>query len=59
MYSSSAGKSIQRLAKKALTRYVGATGPITHARPPGLTTRKASQMPRCGCGQYSMLPALT
>ncbi len=35
--------------------HVGCTGPIMQAVPPFLITRYASQMPRCGSGQYSML----
>jgi hypothetical protein len=58
-YCSSVGKSIQESAKNLLTGCVGWTGPMTQARPPSLITRYASQMPRCGSGQYSMLPAET
>jgi hypothetical protein len=41
------------------TGWVGCTGPIMQASPPGLITRYASVIPRCGSGQYSMLPADT
>mmetsp|Transcript_9291 Transcript_9291/g.23560 ORF Transcript_9291/g.23560 Transcript_9291/m.23560 type:complete len:221 (+) Transcript_9291:120-782(+) len=59
MYSSSVGKSIQTSAKKREMGQVGCTGPMRQALPPGLMTRYASVMPRCGSGQYSMLPAET
>ena len=58
-YSSSVGNSIQQSAKKRDSQKVGCTGPMRQARPPGLVTLYASLMPRCGSGQYSMLPADT
>lgn len=41
------------------TGCVGCTGPMMQATPPGFVTLYASVMPRCGSGQYSMLPADT
>lgn len=59
MYSASVGKSIQTSAKNLESQNVGCTGPMRQAKPPLFTTRYASLMPRCGSGQYSMLPADT
>lgn len=55
IYSSSLGKSIHTSAMILDSQNVGYTGPITHAIPPGFSTRYASAIPRCGSGQYSML----
>ena len=59
LYSASVGKSIQTSAKNLESQNVGWTGPMRQAKPPLFTTRYASLMPRCGSGQYSMLPADT
>ena len=59
LYSASVGKSIQTSANNLESQNVGCTGPMRQAKPPLFTTRYASLMPRCGSGQYSMLPADT
>ena len=58
-YSASSGNSIHASAMAREMGEVGRTGPIMQATPPARSTRYASQMPRCGSGQYSMEPAET
>jgi len=55
----SGGNSIQVEASRLRIALAGSTGPISVAVPPSRSTRCASAIPRCGSGQYSMLPAET